>query len=86
MAIKKTQKRKGTTVLVLSDERGDVQSVAIPAPELADRLNVETDDGGQFKKLEVSGRAITRESLMGNKGHKAQAQAYDAITTVIKGC
>ena len=79
MTKKGIQKRKEMTVLVLSDERGDVQSVAIPDPELADRINVETDNGGPFLKLDVDVCAITQESLMGGKGDKAQTRAYDAI-------
>ena len=84
MTKKGIQKRKEMTVLVLCDERGDVQSVAIPDPKLADRINVETDNGGPFQKLDVDGSAITQESLMGGKGYKAQTRAYDAINGHIK--
>jgi hypothetical protein len=84
MTIKRIQKRKEMTVLVLCDERGDVQSVAIPDPEFAGRINVETDNGGPFQKLDVDGSAITQGSLMGGKGDKAQTRAYDAINTLIR--
>jgi len=86
MTKKGKQKRKEMTVLVLCDERGDVQSVAIPEPQFADRINVETDNGGHFQKLDVDESAITQESLMGCKGEKAQTRAYDAIKTLISDC
>ncbi len=78
-----TKRKEKLTVLVLCDERGDVQSVAIPDPKLADGINVETDIG-TVQRLDVDGSKITPEILMGVRGDEAQKKAYNIISKMIR--
>ncbi len=78
-------KRKGKIkIIVLCDDRGGIQSVAIPNPKIAERINMQVDTGGRVHRLEVDGSVITPEILLGVRGEDARKNAYDILRAMIE--
>jgi len=71
-------------VIVITDGRGDIESVAVLAAELADQLDVETEDRGIVHKLDVDHEAVSEKSLRGSLGDEARARAYKVLQEEIR--
>ena len=71
-------------IFVLCDDQGDIQSVAIPNPALADRINVQIDGGGRVHKLDVDSRAVDLEALRSVASDKARKDVHDRLRKMIE--
>ena len=71
-------------VLVLSDSAGNIQSVAVPNPELPGKLHLEVEGGPVARELEVDEREIRREDLLGQKGAEAQGRAIQKLRKLLR--
>lgn len=70
-------------IFVVCDARGNVQSVAIPAPMFAANLGMEAPEGGRVHVLDVASRAMTREDLLDPKSEGARRKVYDRLRAMI---
>lgn len=69
---------------VLCDKLGNIQSVAIPNPELADRINVQADDGGRVHKLDVDSSVLNPEALREAANDEYRKQVYAKLRRMIR--
>lgn len=69
---------------VLCDRQGNIQSVAIPNPELADRINVQADDGGRVHKLDVDSSVLNPEALRDAADDEYRKRVYDKLRGMIR--
>ena len=70
-------------LLVLCDKKGEIQSVVIPNPKFADRINVELEGGGTVHRLDIDKKIATHDILLGKKGEDARSQAYGRLRSLI---
>lgn len=70
-------------VFVFCDEHGNIQSVTVPNPEIADRINVQMDEGGVVHKLDVDSRMIDPESLMNLTNSEERQAIYDKLRKML---
>jgi hypothetical protein len=70
-------------LLVLRNSAGNIQSVAVPNPELPGKLQLEVEGGPTARELEVDEREIRREDLLGQKGANAQGRALQKLREVM---
>lgn len=70
-------------VLVLADAAGNIQSVAVPNPELPGKLQFEIEGGPTAREVEVDEGDIRREDLLGQKGAKAQGRALQKLSELM---
>ena len=70
-------------LLVLCDSAGNIQSVAVPNPELPGRLQLEIEGGPTAREVEVDEGEIRREDLLGQKGAKAQGRALQKLSQLM---
>jgi hypothetical protein len=66
-------------LVVLCDPAGNIQSVAVPNPELPGKLQLEVEGGPTGRELEVDEREIRRDDLLGQKGAEAQGRALQKL-------
>jgi hypothetical protein len=71
-------------IFVMSDARGQIQSVAIPNSQLASAVNVEGDAGVHVHALDVDSRVVTRKALLEPKSGEALAQIYGRLGSMIE--
>ncbi len=64
-------------LLMLCDSAGNIQSVAVPNPELPGKLHIEIEGGPTAREIEVG--EVRREDLLGQKGAKAQGRALQKL-------
>jgi hypothetical protein len=70
-------------ILVLCDDHGDIQSVAMPNPAMADRINVQIDGGGRAHKLDVDRHVVDPEALRSVASDKARKDVHDRLRKMI---
>ena len=70
-------------LVVMCDKKGTIQSVMIPEPKFAGRLNVEMETGGTVHHLDVDSKTATKDILLGKKGEEARTQAYRRLQSLI---
>lgn len=70
-------------LLVLVDSTGNIQSVAVPNPELPGKLQLEIEGGSTAREVEVDDGEIRREDLLGQKGAKAQGRALQKLSELM---
>ncbi|MET0450515.1 MAG: hypothetical protein ABW137_01640 [Mycobacterium sp.] len=70
-------------ILVLTNEDGDVQSVAVPNPTLPGRLHVEVDGGAAARELDVDDTEIQRDDLLGHRGAQALERALQKLRKLV---
>ena len=66
-------------LLMLCDSDGNIQSVAVPNPELPGKLHIEIEGGPTAREIEVDEGEVRREDLLGQKGAKAQGRALQRL-------
>ena len=66
-------------LLMLCDAAGNIQSVAVPNPELPGKLHIEIEGGPTAREIEVDEDEVRREDLLGQKGAKAQGRALQKL-------
>ena len=66
-------------LLMLCDSVGNIQSVAVPNPELPGKLHIEIEGGPTPREIEVDEGEVRREDLLGQKGAKAQGRALQRL-------
>lgn len=71
-------------LIVVTNEKGDIESVTTLKEKYADRLNMETDQNGMVHKLDLEDEAVTEEALQGKKGHKARTKALKILKRQIR--
>lgn len=72
-------------IFVLCDARGNIESVAIPNPKLAARLNVEGDGVERVHILDVDSRVVTRKALLEPESSEALEKVYERLRSLIEG-
>jgi hypothetical protein len=70
-------------LLVLVDSTGNIQSVAVPNPELPGKLQLEIEGGPAAREVEVDDGEIRREDILGQQGAKAQGQALQKLSQLM---
>jgi hypothetical protein len=66
-------------LLTLCDSAGNIQSVAVPNPELPGKLHIEIEGGPKAREIDVDEGEVRREDLLGQKGAKAQGRALQKL-------
>jgi hypothetical protein len=66
-------------LLMLCDSAGNIQSVAVPNPELPGKLHIEIEGGPTAREIEVDEGEVRREDLLGQRGAKAQGRALQKL-------
>ena len=66
-------------LFVLCDERGNVESVAIPNPRQAANVGVVPDAHQSVVELDADEKVIDRQDLLGENGEKARRRAYKRL-------
>ena len=71
-------------VVVLCDKSGNIESVALLNPALAD-MHVEIEGGGgAVHELSVDAGVIVPEELLGKNGPEPQRQVYEKLRRMIQ--
>lgn len=66
-------------VFVITDARGNVESVAIPAEAVAGQVVMEAPAGRQLHTLDVDPRRMTRDDLLQPRSTQARTKVYAAL-------
>jgi hypothetical protein len=69
-------------IIVLCDDRGEVQSVAFPNPKLEGTLSVESERARHVHELEVDEKVIRPEEMA--TSDEARQEAYALISTMLR--
>jgi hypothetical protein len=77
-------KKAKMKIVVLCDKSGNIESVAMLNPALAD-LHVEIEGGGgAVHELSVDADVIAPEDLLGKNGPEPQRQVYEKLRRIIQ--
>jgi hypothetical protein len=71
-------------VIVITDEKGDIESVAGVTAELDGQVHVEKEDGGTVHTLELDDEAVSEKSLRGSQGDEARKKALGVLKDRIR--
>jgi hypothetical protein len=71
-------------IFVLCDDKGNIQSIAVPNPALADRIHMQSDDGGRVHELDVDESVVGGPEVLRNlTSDTARKQIHDKLRKLI---